>query len=182
MGRKYAIRDQLSIYSLTFTIVNWVDIFIRDQYKEVIISSLKYCQEHKHLKVHAYCMMTSHVHLIASVSGGELSDIIKDFKSFTSRRIKELLRDKSLAESRREWVLWMFERAGKKNKRNAAYQFWQQHNHPIELSTNHMIVQRLSYVHRNPVEAGFVFRPEDWVWSSARQYAGESGDIQLSYL
>jgi len=45
-----------------------------------------------------------------------------------------------------------------------------------------MIDQRLDYAHNNPVEAGFVYMAEDWVWSSARQYAGESGDIQLTYL
>ncbi|SHK65328.1 Transposase IS200 like [Reichenbachiella agariperforans] len=146
MGRKYAIRDQLSAHSVTFTIVNWIDIFIRDIYKEVILSSLKHCQENKHLQVHAYCIMTSHIHLILSVSEGELSDVIRDFKSFTSRQIKEILQDKTNPESRREWLLWMFERAGKKNKRNQDYQFWQQHNHPIELSTNEMIDQRLEYL------------------------------------
>lgn len=182
MGRKYAIRDQLSVHSVTFTVVNWIDIFIRDHYKEIILSSLKYCQENKHLQVHAYCIMTSHVHLIISVSEGNLSDVIRDFKSFTSRQIKELLQDKTNAESRREWMLWMFKRAGKKNKRNNSFQYWQQHNHPIELSTNEMIDQRLDYVHNNPVESGFVFKAEDWVWSSARQYAGEEGDLMLSYL
>lgn len=79
-------------------------------------------------------------------------------------------------------MLWMFERAGKKNKRNKGFQLWQQNNHPIELSSNEMIDQRLNYVHYNPVEAGFVFKPEGWVWSSARQYAGENGDIDLDYL
>ena len=175
MGSKYAIRDQFSIHSVTFTVVNRIDIFIRDYYKEIILSSLKYCQENKHLQVHAYCIMTSHIHLIISVSEGELSDVIRDIKSFTSRQIKEILQDKANAESRRKWVLWMFERAGKRNKRNNSFQFWQQHNHPIELSTNEMIDQRLDYVHNNPVEAGFVFKAEDWIWSSARQYAGEKG-------
>lgn len=156
MGGKYAIRNQLSSYSLTFTVVNWIDIFIRDQYKEIVLSSLKYCQQNKGLQVHAYCIMTSHVHLIASVSVGELSDVVRDFKSFTSREVRKVLENKEIPESRREWLLWMFERAGKKNKRNNSFQFWQQHNHPIELSTNEMIDQRLEYVHHNPVEAGFV--------------------------
>ena len=182
MGRKYAIRDQLAIYSVTFTVVNWIDLFIRDQYREVIQSSIQYCQKNKHLNIHAYCIMTSHLHLILSVSEGELSDVIRDFKSYTSKQVRTLLGNKELPESRREWLLWMFERAGKHNKRNNDYQLWQQHNHPIELSTNQMIDQRLAYVHSNPVEAGFVYKPEDWVWSSARQYAGEIGDIQLYYL
>jgi len=114
------------------------------------------------------------------VKEGELSDVLRDFKSYTSRAVRNVLQNKEVPESRREWLLWMFERAGKKNKRNNGYQFWQQHNYPIELSTNEMIDQRLDYVHNNPVEAGFVDKVEDWVWSSARQYAGESGDIQLT--
>ncbi len=65
---------------------------------------------------------------------------------------------------------------------STGFQLWQQNNHPIELSSNEMIDQRLNYVHYNPVEAGFVFKPEDWVWSSTRQYAGENGDIDLDYL
>jgi REP element-mobilizing transposase RayT len=182
MGRKYAIRDQQSIYSVTFTVVNWIDIFIRDQYKEILVSSIKYCQANKHLQVHAYCIMTSHVHLIVSVSDGELSDVIRDFKSYTSREVRKSLEDKTNIESRREWLIWMFERAGKNNIRNHDFQFWQQHNHPIELSTNKMIDQRLDYVHNNPIEAGFVFKCDDWVWSSARQYSGELGEIELSYL
>ncbi|UXP33895.1 hypothetical protein N6H18_08045 [Reichenbachiella agarivorans] len=86
------------------------------------------------------------------------------------------------ASSHQRGVLWMFERAGKKNIRNGAFQLWQQHNHPVELSTNEIIDQRLDYVHNNPVEAGFVYKPEDWVWSSARQYAGEIGELDISYV
>ncbi len=182
MSRKYAVRDQLAIYSLTFTIVNWIDIFIRDVYKEKIIESLFYCQKHKNLNIHAYCVMTSHVHVILSVSEGELSPVIRDFKSHTAREIRALLEDTTYPESRREWLLWMLERAGKKNKRNGNFQLWQQHNHPIELSTNSMREQRLSYVHNNPVEAGFVLNPEDWIWSSARQYGGKEGDVVLSFI
>jgi putative transposase len=68
-------------------------------------------------------------------------------------------------------MLWMFERAGKKNPRNKDFQFWQQHNHPIELFDNAIMEQKLDYLHNNPVEAGFVEKPEDWLWSSAGAYA-----------
>ena len=97
--------------------------------------------------------MTSHIHLILSVERGlSLSNVIRDFKSFTSTQIKKAIRENS-HESRREWLMWMFERAGKKNKRNSNFQFWQQHSHPIDLRTNEMIDQRLAYIHNNPVEA-----------------------------
>jgi len=86
MGRKYTIRDQLSIHSLTFTVVNWIDVFIRDQYRDVVLSSLKYCQEHKYLQVYAYCLMTSHVHLILSVTEGRTIRCHKGSKELYIKR------------------------------------------------------------------------------------------------
>ena len=71
MGRKYVIRDQQGLYFVTFTVVNWIDLFIGDEYKEIIINSLIYCQQRKGLRVHTYCIMTSHLHLILSVDEGK---------------------------------------------------------------------------------------------------------------
>jgi putative transposase len=159
MARKYAIRDQEAIYFITFTVVNWIDLFIRDEYREIILKSLRYCQENKGLIVHAYCIMTSHVHLIVSIGdGNNLSDVIRDYKSFTSGALKQSIKEHP-KESRKEWMIWMFERAGKKNKRNQDFQLWQQHNHPIQLSTQEMIDQRLDYIHNNPMVGGFVDDP-----------------------
>ena len=102
MGRKYAIRDQNEIYFVTFTVINWIDLFIRDEYKEIIIESLTYCQKIKGLNIHAYCIMTSHIHLILSVRESfKLSDTIRDLKSYTSRKIKEAIVTHQ-RESRRE--------------------------------------------------------------------------------
>jgi putative transposase len=166
MGRKYVIRDQQAVYFVTFTVVNWIDLFIRDEYREIIIQSLIYCQKNKGLRVHAYCIMSSHIHLIISAQPDcKLTDIIRDMKSYTSTALKKCIKEHS-HESRREWLVWLFERAGKKNKRNNDFQLWQQHNHPIELTTKEMENQRLDYVHNNPVEAGFVNDPTAWQWSS----------------
>ena len=183
MGRKYAIYDQQGIHFVTFTVVNWIDLFIRDEYKQIIIESLQYCQENKGLKVHAFCIMTSHIHLILSVDDGRrLSDVIRDLKSFTSTRLKKIIQEHP-QESRKEWLMWMFERAGKKNKRNNSFQLWQQHNHPIELSSNEMMDQRLEYIHNNPVAAGFVNDPSAWEWSSCASYErGVSGKLVLEYI
>ena len=102
MGRKYQIRDQEKIYFVTFTIVHWIDIFIRDYYREIFIESLKFCQKEKGLEVYAYCIMTSHVHLIIGTKGEhKLEDIIRDLKSYTSRHIRKAIAE-SMIESRRE--------------------------------------------------------------------------------
>ena len=183
MGRKYAIRDQEALYFVTFTVVYWIDLFIRDNYREIILSSLKYCQDKKGLYVHAYCIMTSHIHLILSAQeGGNLSDILRDLKRYTSTQLRKSI-EMNQQESRRKWLLWMFEKAGKGNKRNNEFQLWQQHNHPIHLCTNEMIDQRLEYIHNNPVEAGFVDDPNAWEWSSCRSYERSLADrLALTFI
>jgi putative transposase len=74
------------------------------------------------------------------------------------------------------------ERAGKKNGNNVDWQFWQQHNMPIEILNNEMFHQKLSYIHQNPVEAGFVENEEDYLYSSARDFYGKKGLIELSHV
>ena len=98
-----------------------------------------------------------------------MSDFIRDFKQFTAKRILEEIENSS--ESRKEWMLYRFEYAGKYDKRITKYRFWQDKNHPIELVSNEFIKQRMNYIHQNPVRAGFVKNAEDYMYSSARNYA-----------
>ncbi len=130
--------------------------------------------------MYAWCIMTSHVHLIIGTHGEKMENILRDLKSFTSTQLRKAIRDHP-QESRREWRLWLMARAGQKNSNNSksGFQFWQQDNRPIELSTNYMLRQRLDYLHRNPVEAGFVSSPEDYLYSSARDYCGEKGLLEV---
>jgi putative transposase len=183
MALKYRIHDQSELYFVTFTVVNWIDLFIRDSYREIFIDSIKYCQREKGLCVHAWVIMTSHVHMIISTSGTfYLQDTIRDLKRYTSRRIRIELEDNAY-ESRKEWMLWMFGRAGRKNTNNLDFQLWIQDNHPIQLSTGNMIEQRLEYIHNNPVAAGFVVQADQWKWSSAYDYhCGVQGILDLILL
>ncbi len=127
--------------------------------------------------------MTSHVHLILSVEENRnLSDVIHDFKSYTSGELKKAIKDHP-GESRKEWLLWMFERAGKKNSRNNSFQLWQRHNHPIDLMTSEMIEQRIEYIHNNPLVSGFVDNPVSWQRSSCASYEqGVKGKIELVHI
>jgi putative transposase len=182
MGRKYRIHDQSQVYFVTFTVVNWVDVFIRDDYKQIFIESLKYCQKNKGLEVYAWCLMTSHVHLIIGSAGqNKIEDIIRDLKAYTSRHIR-LAIEENTSESRREWMLWMFGNVGRYNSNNKDWQLWQQHNHPVELSNAAITKQRLNYLHMNPVEAGFVTQPDHWRWSSAYDYAGGKGEVDVVFI
>ena len=181
MSRKYKIRNDEGIYFISFSVVYWIDVFIRNEYKNIFIESLKFCQKNKGLRVHAWVIMTSHVHLIVSSEKDKLEGIIRDFKSFTSRKIKEAIKE-NIQESRREWIIWMMERAGKQNKNNKGWQFWQQHNKPIELWDTYMLEQKLNYLHQNPVENGFVINAEDYLYSSAIDYADGKGLLEITKI
>lgn len=172
MSRKYKIRNQDELYFVTFTVIQWLDVFSRKEYRDILLDSIRYCQKEKGLEVWAYCIMTNHAHWILGRHGEPgLEGIIRDIKKYTSKKIIEAIANNPF-ESRRELFLWLFERAGTHNSNNTKYQFWQQHNHPIELNTNEKLDQRLNYIHNNPVEAGIVLSPEDYLYSSAVNYAG----------
>ena len=109
-----------------------------------------------------------------------MSDFVRDFKKFTAKAVINDIQ--SLPESRRDWVLYRFEFAGKYDNRVKQYRFWQDKSHPIELSTTEMIEQRINYIHENPVRTGIVAEAEDYLYSSARNYAGLSSIIEIDMI
>jgi putative transposase len=183
MSRKYRFGDQDHLHFVTFTTINWIDVFIREQYRQVLIDSVKYCQNNKGLEVYGYCLMTSHFHMIMGRNSFNTQEgIVRDLKSHTSGCMHDILeRTDIVHESRREWLLWMMKRAGTINTNNNGFQFWQQHNNPIEIWTPAVFDQKLDYIHLNPVESGFVSQPEDWRYSSAVNYSGRKGVIDILY-
>jgi len=165
MSTGYQIYDQNGVYFLTFTIVDWVDIFSRRRYRDIIIDSLQYCIREKGLLIYSYVIMTNHVHIIAKSADGKLSDTVRDLKKFTARKIIESIKNEP--ESRREWLLHRFEWVAKQRTTNTEYQVWTHENHAIEIQTNEFFFSKHEYIHMNPVRAGWVERPEDYVYSSA---------------
>ncbi|MFN6943678.1 MAG: REP-associated tyrosine transposase [Cytophagaceae bacterium] len=176
----YKIRNQEGVFYLTLQVVLWIDIFSRQVYKDIFIDSLKFCQKNKGLNVHAYVIMTNHAHMILSAKEGNLSDIIRDFKSFTSKEIIKTIDNPG--ESRRLWLLDLFSREGGSSSRNKNFKFWTHENHPIELETNYFYDQKLNYIHENPVRAGLVYNPEDYVYSSASAYAGRESLLDIDFI
>jgi putative transposase len=169
MSRKYKFKDNEQLYFITYAVVNWIDFFTRNEYKDVLLKSWQHCCEHKGFEVYAWVIMTNHVHMIIGSNKNPLEDIVRDMKRHTSVELKKTLQQHA-GESRKEWMLWMMERAGKKNGNNENFQLWQQHNQPIELTTIEMIKQKLDYIHNNPVKAGIVDKAEEYLYSSARDY------------
>lgn len=175
----YIISDQYATHFLTFTIVGWVDLFSRKECRDIIIDAFEYCQQNKGLSLHAYVIMESHVHLIASASAKSsgLSDIIRDLKKHTSKKLLSWILN-SRKESRREWLEIVFKYHAKYNTNNAKYQVWLQNNQPKVCIHPRFTTQKIEYIHNNPVVAGIVDRPEHYLYSSARNYLNRS-DVLL---
>jgi len=122
--------------------------------------------------------MPSHIHLIFRANKEDPTSLLRDFKKYTAKKVIEVI-EENPQESRKEWLLWMFERAGKKNGNISKYQFWQHNNKPIELWSTAVIRQKLNYIHNNPVKAGFVTEPTQWKYSSARNIAGQDPTFEI---
>ena len=148
MSSKYKAREDAIPHFVTFTVVGWIDVFSRQRYRDIVIESLRYCQKEKGLTLHAYVIMTNHIHIVASPKTGfNLVDIVRDFKKFTAKTIWESI-DKE-PESRREWLQYMFKYFAKYNTKDQVYQIWTHDNHPIELWSQAVIAQKINYIHQS---------------------------------
>lgn len=178
----HKIVNQNHIHFITPTVVGWVDVFTRKTYRDIIIESLLFCQKEKGLNIHAYVIMSNHLHLVISAKEGyNLSVIVRDFKKYTSTRILKKIIE-TPEESRSEWMLRLFKYYAKYNKNNKTYQLWKRDNHPVELVSDEWIARRINYTHNNPVVAGIVQNAEDYIYSSAGFYIGKDSLIEIDKI
>ncbi len=172
---RYRIWEQDQAHFLTCTVVAWLPIFTRPQTTDIVLESLRYLQQHRGLALYGYVVLENHLHLIAS--SRDLPHDIKDFKSFTARRIVDLLECRG-ARRLLEQLEWYKARY----KLESRYQLWQEGYHPQQIQSEDMMLQKLEYIHNNPVARGYVDEPTHWRCSSARNYAGLPGLIDVVTL
>ncbi|MEM1003658.1 MAG: transposase [Bacteroidota bacterium] len=178
MSRNYKFHNPEGLYFVSFAVVYWLDVFTRNEYKDILLDSLKYCQREKGMEIVAWCVMTNHMHLVFRTIGDfEPQLVLGDFKRYTSKELVKAIQCHP-KESRREFLLDHFKRAASKSSNVLRQQFWRHDNKPIELWSSKVIQEKINYVHNNPVEAGLVYNAEDYVYSSARDYSGEHGLLE----
>ncbi|MBU4257219.1 transposase [Patescibacteria group bacterium] len=157
---------------LTFTIIEWIDIFTKPEYFHIIIDSFKYCQKNKGLLLYEYVIMTNHTHLILKAAEGyKLSQIISDFKKYTTREIL-----KQLEKDNRRYILNLLRNSFTK-KKGCENQIWQRENYPEAIESEKFLNQKVNYIHNNPVKKEYVVKPEDWFYSSARNRILNCSDV-----
>lgn len=127
--------------------------------------------------LYGYVIMSNHIHLIVQSKKGKLSDLIRDFKKFTSKNILEAVQTEP--ESRRQWMLDLFKKAIDTHSRNKNYQFWQYGNHAEEIYTLHFMWNKLNYIHLNPIRAGIVEKAQHYIYFSASNYVYDKGLLKV---
>ncbi|MBL0339507.1 MAG: transposase [Bacteroidetes bacterium] len=163
---------------ITFTTTAWIDIFTRPVYKDIMVDSLKYCQIKKGLLLYAWCLMSNHIHMIAAAEEGiALNDIIRDMKKFTSREISNAIKYEN--ESRKGWMLNLMHFRGQQHPKKIDIKVWKDGYDCFELYSNKMIDQKLNYIHDNPVRAQIVEEAHHYMHSSARNYCGMKGLLDV---
>ncbi len=132
--------------------------------------------------MYGWCIIPNHLHLALRNAGKLLlSEIIRDFKKYTSVALLKAI-TANQQESRKEWMLELFRDAAESSNKHQKYKFWQNHYHPVELSDNDKQQRCIDYIHRNPVEAGFVSEPEQYIYSSALDYSGKKGLLDIKFI
>ena len=142
-------------------------------YIDELLNSLRYCQSQKGLEVFAWVIMTNHMHMIIRAKDENLSDVIRDFKKFTSKAIYKAIIENE-KESRKEWLLKVLNYNGK-------IWFWEEGYHGEEIFSSEFYDSKVSYLHLNPVRAGIVEKEEDYLNSSAGEFFGlRKSKLELS--
>ena len=172
MGFAYTARDQFAVHYVTFTVHQWVDVFTRKAYRDILVDNINYCIAEKGLEVFSWVIMSNHCHLIIRSTNGKLSDTIRDLKKFTSKKIFKAIKDNS-EESRKKWLLLTLYKDG--------IWFWEQGYHGEEVYSENFFKIKTNYIHQNPVRAGIVEKEEDYIYSSAGDFYGiRKGLIPIS--
>jgi REP element-mobilizing transposase RayT len=173
--------DKHYAYFVTWTVIDWLPLFAEPRYRQIVLDSLGYLRTNKHTQLNAFVVMSSHVHAVLWPDDGiNLSDITRDFKRFTSRKISREAEQQDAIQ-----LISSFKNARGENRAQkiSTYQVWQEGSHPEAIFTEKFAKQKIDYIHLNPVRAGIVKTAEEWIYSSARAYLlGEETDPATDLL
>ncbi|MEA1935836.1 MAG: transposase [Thermodesulfobacteriota bacterium] len=172
MGRsRYKITSPDSPHFMTCTVLHWIPVFTHPETVTILLDSLKFLSQDG-MKLYAYVILENHLHLIAQ--SRQLDKDIARFKSYTAKKLIHYLDKNSVTTILEQLAFYK-----KAHKTDRAYQFWQEGVHPELIQNEEMMRQKIEYIHRNPVERGYVDNPEHWRYSSARNYSGMAGLLEV---
>lgn len=173
MGRsRYKIYEPTQPHFITCTILHWIPIFTRTQTTDIIFESLKYLQKTDNLKIYAYVILENHLHLVAQ--SDDIAKSMAKFKSFTAREIISYLKKENAKTILEQLIFYK-----KAHKVDREFQLWQEGIQPKLIQGDKMMLDRMNYIHQNPAKRGYVDEAKHWRYSSARDYDGVCGLLDV---
>lgn len=163
MRSRYRILEHEFAHFVTGTVVAWLPIFTTTARCDILVQAFEYCRQEKGLKIHAWVILDTHFHAI--VAAPDLARVLAGLKRHTARRIIELLETE-----RCDWLRRQLRHQRAPHKTESQHQVWQEGSHPQAIMTDAMMLQKLEYLHDNPVRRGLVASPEHWRYSSAHEW------------
>jgi len=173
MGRsRYKIYEPTHPHFITCTVLHWIPIFTRVESTDIIFDSLRYLQQSDNLKIYAYVILENHLHMV--VSSDDIGKTMSKFKSFTAKNLLKLLQ-----QSNATTILDQLAFYKKAHKKETTYQLWQEGIQPKLIKDDKMMIDRINYIHNNPVKRGYIDDAKYWRYSSARDYEEIKGLIEV---
>jgi REP element-mobilizing transposase RayT len=169
---RYQFADPAHPHFLTCTVVEWLPVFTRQEAVQIVLDSWTHLQRREGLRLYGYVVLENHLHAIAQSDA--LPTLWGRFKSYSARQIID-----RLEAHHADALLKRLGFALKARRTDRQHQFWQEGSHPQVIVGEAMLRQKLEYIHQNPVKRGYVDLAEHWRWSSARDYAGGEGLIEV---
>jgi REP element-mobilizing transposase RayT len=169
---RYRFNETEYPYFLTCTIVGWLPVFTRREAVQILFDSWAYLKREKGFRLYGYVVLENHLHLIASAP--DIANAVKSFKMYTARQIVDMLKF-----HRADILLKQLRTFKLRHKTRSEYQVWEEGSKPKQIKDDEMMLQKLEYMHNNPVKRGYVDEPLHWRYSSARNYAGETGLMEV---
>ena len=163
MRSRYRILEREYSHFITATTVAWLPMFTTAARCDILVDAFDYCRQHKSLKLHAWVILDTHFHAI--VAAPELARVLADLKRHTARRIIDQLQAEHC-----DWLLRELRNQRAPHKSKSQHQVWQEGSHPQAIMSDEMMLQKLQYLHNNPVKRGLVASPEHWRYSSAHEW------------
>ncbi len=173
MGRsRYKIYEPAYPHFITCTVLHWIPLFTRKESVEIVLESFKYLQQTDNLKLYAYVILENHIHIIAQ--SDNIGQSMAKFKRHTARQLIKLLEQENV-----KTILDQLAFYKKAHKSDRTYQVWQEGLQPKLIQTDAIMISKIKYIHQNPVKRGYVDEAKHWRYSSARDYEGVNGLLEV---
>ena len=173
MGRsRYKIYEPTHPHFITSTVLNWIPLFTRQESVEILLESFRYLQQTDNLKLYSYVILENHIHIVAQ--SDDIAKSMAKFKRHTARKLITLLQKENVKTIPEQLIFYK-----KSHKSDREYQLWQEGIQPKLIQSDTMMISKINYIHNNPVKRGYVDEASHWRYSSARDYEGIDGLLEI---